>query len=96
MKKTARILPPRPSFFPVSIDPAVCNGCNRCVEVCPVDVFGPNPKPGKPPLVLFPGECWQEGACVETCPRGGAMGWVRPPNQRVRCRRKATGEDFFI
>jgi NAD-dependent dihydropyrimidine dehydrogenase PreA subunit len=96
MKKTARVTPPHPAFFPVSIDPAICNGCNRCVEVCQVDVFAPNPEPGKPPLVLFPDECWQDGSCVETCPQKGAMRWVRQPNQRVRCRRKTTGEDFFI
>ena len=96
MKKTARVTPPKPVFFPVVIDPDVCNGCNRCVEVCSCDVFAPNPEPGKPPLVLFPAECWHEGSCVDACPRTGAMRWVRPPHLRVRCRRKSTGKDFFV
>ncbi len=95
-KKSASVTPEDPTFFPVVIDPESCNGCNRCVEVCPVDVFAPNPEPGKPPLVLFPHECWQEGSCVATCPRKGAMRWVRLPIHRVRCRRKETGEDFFV
>lgn len=83
------------TFFPVEIDESLCNGCNRCVEICQCDVFGPNPEKGKPPYVLFPGECWQEGSCVDICPQG-AMKWVRLANQRVRCKRKETGEDFFV
>ena len=96
MKKTAPVTPRKPEFFPIVIDPAICNGCNRCVEACPIDVFAPNPEPGKPPLVLFPDVCWQDGSCVAICPQKGALRWVRQANQRVHCRRKATGEDFFI
>ena len=95
-KKTAEVLPGDKAFFPVIIDDKKCSGCNRCVEVCPVDVFAANPKKGAPPLVLFPGECWQEGSCVDACPRRGAIRWQRLPTQRVRCRRKETGEDFFV
>ena len=95
-KRTAHVLPGDRTFFPVVIDPENCNGCNRCVEVCQVDVFAPNPTPGEPPLVLFPQECWQEGSCVEVCPRVGAIRWKRLPVHRVRCRRKASEEDFFV
>ncbi len=95
-KQTSDVTPGDQTFFPVAFDPAICNGCNRCVEVCQVDVFAPNPEPGKPPLVLFPRECWQEGSCVAACPRQGAIRWNRHPIHRVRCRRKATGEDFFV
>ena len=83
------------TFFPVTIDESRCNGCNRCVEICQCDVFAPNPETGKPPLILFPSECWQEGSCVDICPRE-AMKWIRLANQRVRCKRKETGEDFFV
>ncbi len=95
-KRTAYVLPGNDAFFPVSIDAGICNGCNLCVEVCQVDVFAPNPKPGKPPLVLFPQECWQDGSCVAVCPSAGAIRWNRLPVHRVRCRHKAAAEDFFI
>ena len=95
-KRTADVVPQDGTFFPVAINPEICNGCNRCVEVCQVDVYAPNPEPRKPPLVLFPQECWQEGSCVEACPRQGAIRWKRLPIHRVRCRRKATAEDFFV
>lgn len=93
---TADVVAGDRTFFPVEINPEICNGCNKCVEVCQCDVFAPNPEAGKPPLILFPQECWQEGSCVEVCPRKGAIRWKRLPSQRVRCRRKATGEDFFV
>ena len=95
-KKTAFVTAGDKTFFPVVFDTDICNGCNKCVEVCQVDVFGPNPEKGKPPLILFPQECWQEGSCVEVCPRKGAIRWQRLAMHRVRCRRKETGEDFFV
>ena len=95
-KRTADVVPGDRTFFPITFDPVICNGCNRCVEVCQVDVFAPKPEPGRPPLVLFSHECWQEGSCVEACPRKGAICWNRLPMHRVRCRHKATGEDFFV
>lgn len=95
-KRTAEVELGDRTFFPVEINPEICNGCNKCVEVCQCDVFAPNPEAGKPPLILFPQECWQEGSCVEACPRKGAIRWKRLPSQRVRCRRKATGKDFFV
>lgn len=95
-KRAADVIPGDGRFFPVAIDPGICNGCNRCVEVCQVDVYAANPQAGKPPLILFPHECWQEGSCVEACPRPGAIRWKRLPVHRVRCRRKASAEDFFV
>jgi ferredoxin len=37
--------------MPVTFDPTVCIGCNKCVEVCPIDVFIPNPKKGATPII---------------------------------------------
>ena len=91
-RKTAFVTAGDKTFFPVVFEPDICNGCNKCVEVCQVDVFGPNPQKGKQPLILFP----QEGSCVEVCPRKGAIRWQRLAMHRVRCKRKETGEDFFI
>ena len=55
--------PPTPNRA-VEFDPAVCNGCNRCVEICRSDVLMPNPVEKLPPVVLYPDECWYCGCCV--------------------------------
>ncbi|MFX0039315.1 MAG: ferredoxin family protein [Promethearchaeota archaeon] len=58
---------------PIAFNPEICTGCNRCVEVCQIDIFIPNPEKGKPPIVLYPGECWYCGCCVSECPNLGAI-----------------------
>ena len=58
---------------PVDFNPDICDGCNRCVEVCQVDILIPNPEKRKPPIVAFPGECWYGGCCVAVCPKPGAI-----------------------
>ncbi len=79
-------------------DPAVCNGCNLCVEVCPTDVMMPNPEKKKPPIVLYPEECWFCAACIEECPRPGAISMAYPlaQNISVNWKRKETGECFRL
>ena len=81
-----------------TFDPTVCNGCNRCVEVCPTDVMMPHPKKKKPPIVLYPEECWFCGACIEECPRPGAIRMAHPlaQNISVNWKRKDTGECFRL
>lgn len=83
---------------PVVFDADVCNGCNTCVEVCMADVFIPNPEKGKPPIVLHPDECFYGGCCVKECPLHdeGAIKLVWPLMQRVRWKRKETGQHFRI
>ena len=34
---------------PIAFDEDTCIACNRCVDMCQMDVFMPNPAPGKPP-----------------------------------------------
>ncbi len=72
------------SARPIRFDPAKCNGCNRCLEACQVDVFLPNPEKGSPPLVVWPGECWYCGSCVQECPRPGAIALSHPLMNRTR------------
>ena len=81
---------------PVIIDPEVCNGCNMCVHVCVADLFIPNPDKGQPPIILYPEECWYEGSCVDHCPKAGAIVLNHPLTQRVRWKRKTTGEHFRV
>ena len=68
---------------PVTIYDDKCTGCNRCVNVCPVDLFLPNPERGGSPIVMFPAECWFEGSCVDICPEPGAITLNRPFTARV-------------
>jgi NAD-dependent dihydropyrimidine dehydrogenase PreA subunit len=65
---------PEPLYFDFNL----CSGCNKCVEVCQVDILIPNPEKGLPPIVLYPGECWYEGCCVDICPRPGAIKLYTP------------------
>jgi NAD-dependent dihydropyrimidine dehydrogenase PreA subunit len=97
---TLYVVPEHALVDPVTIFPEPCTGCNRCVNVCPVDLFLPNPQRGGPPLVVFPGECWFEGSCVDICPEPGAIVLNRPfvsrvnwkPNARCAPRREETGD----
>ena len=66
------------SYKHVYFDENVCDGCNVCVDICPGDVFAPNPVKGKPPIVNYPEECWFDGCCVTLCPRKGAIEIVTP------------------
>ena len=79
---------------PVEFDQKACNGCNRCVEICVMDVLFPNPVKGKPPILLYPVECWHVGACLKECPRAdkGAIKVSWPLMTKMRWKRKKTGE----
>lgn len=77
--------------MPVTFDPNACKGCNKCVEVCPIDVFIPNPKKGEPPIILHAEECWYCGCCACDCPHGAIkFNWPLP--LKPRWRNKETGE----
>jgi NAD-dependent dihydropyrimidine dehydrogenase PreA subunit len=83
---------------PVVFDEDACTGCNRCVEICSMNVLMPNPQVGKPPIVLYPDECWYGACCVAECPNRfeGAIRLVHPIMQKVRWKRKDTGDHFRV
>jgi len=86
---------------PILFDENVCNGCNQCVRICMMDVLYPNPEKGKAPIVLYPDECWYCGCCVMECPiwEKGPIKPItlkHPMMQRVRWKRKTTGEHFRV
>lgn len=66
------------SARPIRFDEDSCLGCNRCMNICQVDIFIPNPEKGRPPIVLYPGECYYCGSCVMVCPVKGAITLSHP------------------
>lgn len=72
-------------FKAIEIKAETCNGCNRCVDICTMDVLAPHPKKGAPPLVVYPEECWFCGCCVDLCPlkKKGAIRVIIPLPMRV-------------
>jgi len=68
MEETRRYMVPS-RFKAIEIKGEVCDGCNRCVDICPMDVLAPNPEKGTPPVVTYPEECWFCGSCVDRCPK---------------------------
>jgi NAD-dependent dihydropyrimidine dehydrogenase PreA subunit len=81
--------------MPVVFDEKLCNGCNKCVDICTTDVLVENPIKGQSPIVLFPEECWYAGCCIGECP-SGAIKLNHPMMSRVRWKRKDTGEHFRV
>jgi NAD-dependent dihydropyrimidine dehydrogenase PreA subunit len=82
-RKGMDLVPTR--YKSIKINREVCTGCNRCVEICPMDVLSANPRKGRPPKVSYPEECWFCGSCVDQCPLGakGAIKVVIPLPMRV-------------
>ena len=50
------------SSRPITFDSTLCTGCNRCADVCQVDVMLPSEEAGKHPDVMYPGECYYCGS----------------------------------
>ena len=94
--KTSYAIPEPATSEPLTFDPDACIGCNICVDVCQVDIMVPNPESGEPPIVLYPGECWYDGSCVAACPEPGAITLNSMTTNRVHCRSKDSGEDFYV
>jgi NAD-dependent dihydropyrimidine dehydrogenase PreA subunit len=72
-------------FRPIVFNEEFCTGCNKCVDVCLMEILQPNPEKGKPPVVAYPDECAYDGACWMHCPSGdkGAIKVVPPLPMRV-------------
>ena len=82
--------------MPVVFNPDICNGCNNCVDTCPIDVFIPNPQKGAPPIILHAEECWYCGCCVDDCLRPGAVKFNYPLPLKPRWKNKESGEVYQL
>ncbi len=69
-----------------------CNGCNLCVEICPMDIFVASPEVHGAPIVMYPEECRYCGACWQRCPHRAkdALRIIVPPAMRISILRGAT------
>lgn len=54
--------------MPVKIDYHRCNGCRRCYDICPMDVYLWDEEL-KMPTVAYEEECWHCGICFMECPK---------------------------
>lgn len=70
-------------FNPIKYNSEKCIGCNKCVDICQVDILLPNEEAGKSPIVAFPSECWYCGSCVTACPVEGAIELEHPLMNKV-------------
>ena len=48
-------VPVTSSSRPITFDSTLCTGCNRCADVCQVDVMLPSEEAGEHPDVMYPG-----------------------------------------
>ncbi len=85
-RKFAFLNPIHTSNFIASIDESVCNGCGKCVNVCPVEamalVSANNPhRPKMKKAVMNEDFCLGCGVCVKNCPKTGIR--LNPRPQRV-------------
>ena len=72
------------STNPLIFNDELCIGCNRCMNICQVDIMLPSPEKGRHPLVMYPGECYYCGSCVMACPREGAIRLQHPLMNRTK------------
>jgi len=68
---------------PPIIDPVLCKGCNRCVDLCPEDVLEASSEKDGTPVVRYPDECWHCGVCMIECPEKAITKFHIPLPMRI-------------
>ncbi|MDR0827272.1 MAG: 4Fe-4S binding protein [Desulfovibrio sp.] len=60
----------------IVIEQESCNGCGRCLAVCPGALLCANAK-GRAEI-RYPADCWSCAACVKSCARGAIALYSAP------------------
>ncbi|MDD8026385.1 MAG: 4Fe-4S dicluster domain-containing protein [Acidobacteriota bacterium] len=82
IKRFGSVYPIHTNFIP-RLDPAVCTGCGKCIDICPVQALGlvSANDPARPKRRLARLEekhCLGCGVCVRVCPNRGLRLEARP------------------
>ena len=85
-RRFGRLNPVHTTNFLPHVDAEACNGCGKCVDVCPAEamtlVSANDPrKPRKRRAELDPAICLGCGVCTGTCPTNGL--WLEPRPEHV-------------
>ncbi len=54
--------------MPIKVDYQRCTGCQRCYELCPLDIYIWDEAINMP-RVAYEEECWHCGICWMECPK---------------------------
>jgi len=66
---------------PVTIDPARCDGCAKCIDSCPTDVLRMDLATNRA-IVVFPNDCHICYLCQDDCPQDAIVVGNRGSNPR--------------
>lgn len=57
--------------MPTYVDPNKCDGCGKCVDICPSDIMHLSNSifSGRKASNIEPNYCWECYACVKECPQ---------------------------
>src|SRR5271155_5110560 len=57
--------------MPTFVDPSKCDGCGKCVDICPSDIMHLNNSifNGRKAYNIEPNYCWECYSCVKECPQ---------------------------
>ena len=57
--------------MPTYVDPNMCDGCGKCVDICPSDIMhiSSGVFRGRKAYNIEPNYCWECYSCVKECPQ---------------------------
>jgi NAD-dependent dihydropyrimidine dehydrogenase PreA subunit len=65
----------------VHVEACIGNSCSKCIDVCPVDCFGPYADDPKRVDIVRPERCVECGACLIQCPTEAVVNLCNQPSE---------------